>query len=77
MAETVGKDFWNNSQEMKAVRAIGRKASALGSATKAAILGNRQLETGMTPEQEKEYKRTIGMSAKAWAKEKKKAGVKD
>lgn len=87
LAGTIKREF-DLSQEGKAIKAGAAMASELlpgKMAKRGYSLGKSLRETwnaldrgtNMTEAQEKEYKRAIGMSAKAWAREKKKAEIKD
>lgn len=88
MGKVVGKDFLKNSMEAKAVRAVakstipGMAASAAGKLAKKAKDAYNMWKYDGAPvpgsKEESDYKDYVAsMGSKAWAKEKKKAGVRD
>lgn len=82
MAGAIGRDFWNHSDEMKAVRAVGRKARAAYNVGRQLVMGDDGPKPGSKEaiaeeRKQAEQERVSKMGSAAWAKAKKKAGIRE
>ena len=84
-AKVVAKDFLTNSQEAKAVKAVAKSTLPAKAVAAGRSLANKakgmydiwKYDGAPPPGSKEEAEYVAGMGAKAWAKEKKKAGIKD